>query len=659
MASYGASLPDSVPLVHARAGTHLALLPTFASFLQSLTQQQRDSSAKASSLIGSFRLSVARSAADRGGDAASLERALSGVLEQCDLQARELGEQADRVHREVAARMDEVGRRLGDVLKKHHTFYGKLMAQRDKAYETRDRARSNYFSACDALESARARKASAKEGRDRDKAARAYDGAYEDMLLAKDQYLVDLDVANMAKQRVYSVHLPNLHDEFQVLEQSAVRQLEDLLARMVAIQRQSGERTRACVQKAQDALQLVDVEADQRAFVDTHSTTLLAAYEHPPDLVFEESPVWHDTDAFDTSPPAVTYLQNLKLKAEAKLADISPAVEAKRREISGLKNLREAYERDRGLGDTVSVVENLFNVSHETTLLELQQSELRASVELIDATLGEDASTGLRPHEFKHSSFVTPQTCAVCESSVWGKGLSCKKCSMAVHAKCELKVPAGCTARPGAGVVRAKSKRGGASGAGSPAMASTTSLARTTSSASASSSSASLPPLRRAVPPPAGAISPSPSSAPLPSSPAHAQRATVLYAYSAASPYELPLTDNEVGSAVDVVDAEDDNGWVKVRAADGRVGLVPASYVEIGGSGAVGVFPEEDAADRTAAGRVVALYDYAPQSTDEVALQEGGELCLTETGYGAGEGWAEVFKDGRTGLVPAAYIQAI
>jgi len=231
------------------------------------------------------------------------------------------------------------------------------MSQRDKAYETRDRSRSAYFSACDSLESARQKKAGAKEGRDTDKAQRAYDSAHETMLLAKDQYLLDLDSANVAKQRVYEVHLPSLHDDFQLLEASAVRQLEALLARMVVLHHESGERARACVQKAQDALQLVDVDGDQQAFVDAHTRTLSAAYEHPPDLVFEESPVWHDTDEFDTSPTAIVYLQNIKAKAETRLADVAPAIESKKREVSGLKNLVDAYSRDAALGDTVSVVE--------------------------------------------------------------------------------------------------------------------------------------------------------------------------------------------------------------------------------------------------------------------------------------------------------------
>lgn len=35
---------------------------------------------------------------------------------------------------------------------------------------------------------------------------------------------------------------------------------------------------------------------------------------------------------------------------------------------------------------------------------------------------------------------MTPAVCVVCEGSIWGKGLSCKTCGIAAHAKCELKV---------------------------------------------------------------------------------------------------------------------------------------------------------------------------------------------------------------------------
>lgn len=59
----------------------------------------------------------------------------------------------------------------------------------------------------------------------------------------------------------------------------------------------------------------------------------------------------------ETSSPATIYLQNVKIKSLARLAEISPTVESKRREIKGLRGLREAYEKDRSLGDAGSVLE--------------------------------------------------------------------------------------------------------------------------------------------------------------------------------------------------------------------------------------------------------------------------------------------------------------
>lgn len=102
-------------------------------------------------------------------------------------------------------------------------------------------------------------------------------------------------MANVAKRRIYEVHLPMLHDEFQSLEASGIRQLEDLLGRLLAIQQESGEKFLQAVGKAKEVLSVVDIDADQQTFVNQHTATLTAAYEHPVDLVFEECPVWHDT----------------------------------------------------------------------------------------------------------------------------------------------------------------------------------------------------------------------------------------------------------------------------------------------------------------------------------------------------------------------------
>lgn len=133
------------------------------------------------------------------------------------------------------------------------------------------------------------------------------------------------------------------------------------------------------------------MEEDQNLFIEAHSKSKLAAWEDPKDLVFEESAVWHDSvrllfplsraskltsyliqkDEMSITPSSIVYLQNVKIKCSTKLNEINPQVESKRREIAGLRNLREAYEKDRTLGDAGSVLEVRLLLSLPSFLLNL------------------------------------------------------------------------------------------------------------------------------------------------------------------------------------------------------------------------------------------------------------------------------------------------
>jgi hypothetical protein len=66
---------------------------------------------------------------------------------------------------------------------------------------------------------------------------------------------------------------------------------------------------------------------------------------------------------------AINHLLNVKMKALVRLAEISPAIESKRREIAGLRNLRDAYETNRSLGDAGSVLEVTLSLSSSSTLI--------------------------------------------------------------------------------------------------------------------------------------------------------------------------------------------------------------------------------------------------------------------------------------------------
>lgn len=117
----------------------------------------------------------------------------------------------------------------------------------------------------------------------------------EDMEIAKNQFLLDTDSANVAKTRLYNSDLPSLHDDFQLLGASTVNQLVHLLKTLCGVQRESLGRLQSSVDVAEQAVQTIDVERDQELFVTMHSAEKLGGWEVPPDLGFEECPVWHDT----------------------------------------------------------------------------------------------------------------------------------------------------------------------------------------------------------------------------------------------------------------------------------------------------------------------------------------------------------------------------
>lgn len=116
-----------------------------------------------------------------------------------------------------------------------------------------------------------------------------------DMLVAKNQFLLDSDIANVAKSRLYNSDLPALQDDLQLIETASVNQLVFLLGRFTAIERASLTKRLEGLERAEVARMSIDVEEDQRNFVQNYSAAKMDAWELPRDLEFSESPVWHDT----------------------------------------------------------------------------------------------------------------------------------------------------------------------------------------------------------------------------------------------------------------------------------------------------------------------------------------------------------------------------
>ncbi|CAG8719947.1 16310_t:CDS:2, partial [Racocetra fulgida] len=114
----------------------------------------------------------------------------------------------------------------------------------------------------------------------------------------------------------------------------------------------------------------IDAHTDAQLFIKYNEKS----WKDPPDFVFESSPTFADT-----------------------LPNLISAIEEKRKQIIGLKSLKEAYGNNPKLGDFDAV------------------TDVR--------------ETDGRSHNFKNAAFTIPTTCDLCQNTIWGiakQGFTCK-----------------------------------------------------------------------------------------------------------------------------------------------------------------------------------------------------------------------------------------
>lgn len=277
---------------------------------------------------------------------------------------------------------------------------------------------------------------------------------------AKNTYILANSVANTAKAKYYhedQVVLQNIQQNTWTL---IVGRLSMLLSTYSSLSANNIERMQQHNANIQSAIENIDVKRDQEVFANLNKRRFF----EPPEFVFEPSPLWHDDVSsylyfslhmhkfillflslqsnMITDPEAGVFLQNKLVRARTRLRELEPLVEQKRKEIESMEKIRDAYTTDPKLGDANEILEQLLESVKENMALESEATSLETEVQIILPALGgKDGNEN--PHSFKPTSFTIPTTCFVCGSSIWGlskQGLSCRNCSMTIHAKCQMRV---------------------------------------------------------------------------------------------------------------------------------------------------------------------------------------------------------------------------
>ncbi|TDZ39900.1 Protein BZZ1 [Colletotrichum spinosum] len=537
-------------------------------------------------------------------------------LTTLESRADEHDKYANNLLSQVAEPLKFLGTRFEELRKRHSEYANKLEHERDSQYADLRKTKAKYDAACQEVESKRKK---AESSYDKAKAQSAYQQQIFDMNNVKNTYLIAINVTNKQKERYYHEYVPEVMDSLQDLAEFRTIKLNGLWT--VASQLEGV--------MLQNSKGLMDTLGTEIARNQPHLDSMmyirhnLGSFQEPADKVFEPSPVWHDDDQMIVDEAAKVYLRNVLSKSKAQLGDLRREVDKKRREVEGVKRIKQRVREGTEKKDEVLVVTQIFALQEDLHAVDRKRVTAEVETSTITSAVG-DVSLGAKNHNFKAQTFKIPTNCDLCGERIWGlsaKGFDCRDCGYTCHNKCEMKVPADCpgeqskeerkklkaerqevanalvkptatsptNAADSPTLTRSNTMNSLSSGYAHSARRSVTvgptspieetpppEPATPRPAAPASTVSSSTARRRVMAPPPAAYISELPGSAPNGSGNTEQQKGKMLYSFEASGDGEVSVpADREVV----LLEPDDGTGWVKVRAGY-KEGIVPATYVE-------------------------------------------------------------------------------
>ncbi|KAI5860113.1 FCH-domain-containing protein [Durotheca rogersii] len=636
--TFGAELKDGFKPASAWVGNGIAWLDDIQSFYRERSTIEKEHSAKLNALAKKyFEKKNKKSTSLSVGDTPALT---PGSLENASLTiwtthlttleslASEHERFANELIQKVADPLKVFSVRFEELRKRHVDYATKLEAERESSYSELRKTKAKYDAVCQEVES---RRKKTESSFDKAKAQSHYQQQLQDMNNVKNTYLIAISVTNKQKEKYYHEYVPEVMDSLQDLSEFRTLKLNALWTTATNLEATMLQQSNGLVDRLTQEITRNQPHLDSMMYIRHNMST----WQEPLDKVFEPSPVWHDDDLMVTNEPAKVFLRNVLNKSKSQLGELRREVDKKRREIDGVKRIKQRIRDGTENKDEVVVVSQIFAMQED--LHQVDRRRLTAEVETstITSAVG-DVTLGAKNHNFKSQTFKIPTNCDLCGERIWGlsaKGFDCRDCGYTCHSKCEMKVPAEC---PGelSKDERKKYKAERQAAAGSllkaptgppehvaelPALSRSDTLNSLSSGYAASanrsisgSAASPRPPIeelptpttppasapppatkgtsppepsgprptvrksRLVAPPPAAYISELPG-APVPTPKAPEQKGKMLYTFGASGDGEVSVPE---GRDITILEPDDGSGWVKVRAGY-KEGLVPATYVEI------------------------------------------------------------------------------
>ncbi|KAI8318390.1 hypothetical protein GQ54DRAFT_294204 [Martensiomyces pterosporus] len=538
---------------------------------------------------------------------------------------------ASKISTDIADELHQAFGSLGDARKKSLEFYQRLLGERDKVFELKDKARAQYELRSKALGTSQTRQERATNEKDQDKYRQKADKNSSLRNQAKNEYILQVAVANAVKQAVNHQFTPRIMDSMQTINEQRVATTKRLLLQLLAMQEAADSKKVAGTQRAAHVLGRVTPETDSEQYIRKRIDGGLSKWEEQADFRVIVDYAGGEESAMATDGESQVILRNLCLQADRERSRAEHELHAK-------NEAAEKQRRQTGSGGKGSerALEKAAEAEQDATLVELaivQHKALRAAVE---SELG-PVDRG-SPHEFKSYTVAISKTCDYCGDSIGGlnrKAARCALCSYTCHAKCQIKVSPNCAGPDH------ESKGGFLSLFGSKKKSRHERSASVVSGASAES----------------GASTDGPAS----SSNVASGSASQTSLQRQASSYGATLPRRSASQAPQALH----DGSPRMAAAGGvssvgrsnTVGRSGVGSAAGGGSvaGGGGRSPSTATASATDGSYVTVVYDYEGDGSTTLTVHAGDRVRVVEPDTG-GHGWIRVSASGQEGLVPTTYV---
>ncbi|KAF9362966.1 hypothetical protein BGX34_005181 [Mortierella sp. NVP85] len=611
--------PDLIPTINQHLVSGITFLNEFRDFCKERANIERDYAHRIEVLVRKYHKRDKKSGLNPSGvpmspieadsdssfgDGTTTSRAWTAILNDTEALAKDRQVFSELLISKVYDPLKTLASKKDEARKK------KLLTERDKSVQERDKAKAKYDASCEEVETSKQKQERAFDEKNQEKLKKSYFQDILDMNNNKNSYVLALQVANTHRRKYYEQDLPELSNNMQALDESRIDGLKEIWTGYIGL------------------------ESKLTTDAQTHLDAMLSAVysiDASEEIVIDDN--------------ARVFLSNKLIKLRRKHAQTIVDISSRQKDIEGLQNLKEASTGNNTLGDPDEVRENILLNERDITLMQTTSALLEAEIDAIVQAIG-DTGTQNQPHDFKAASFTIPTSCDYCQSTIWGiakQGFTCRDCGYNCHSKCEMKVPPNCSNVKGGAKAHRNSTIAPSSTFNTisslppeltPAAVPISELSRraTTSTRTTTSvrESASTPVRESAS-----------------NSSVNQVQAHIIYDYKATNPGELSV---KAGDVVTVVEGDDGSGWVTCKLKGSAPGLVPASYMEIEQF-------SEASSEAAPVQKVRVLYDYDGQSDLELTIREDEIIVLTSTD--CSEGWWEGTLRGKTAQFPANYVELI